>query len=273
MKQFDGKRVLVTGAASGIGRATAEAFAREGATLLLCDVDEKGLAEVARETNAAVAERVDVSKRDEMNALADSVHAHGPLDVLVNNAGVGLAGGVLDTSLEDWEWILSINLWGVIHGVHYFVPEMVEAGRGNVVNVASALGLFAGPGLLGYSTTKFGVVGLSESMRAELEPRGVHVSCICPGVIDTNIVKTTRYKAESEASRDRVIAMYKKRNYGPEKVARSILDAVRHDRAVVPVSPEAWFAWYVKRYAPGLSGRISRLMARGAMGSRSGSKG
>ena len=109
--RFEGRRVLVTGAASGIGRATAIAFAKVGAKLIVCDVDEKGLEDVARETNAVLSTRVDVSKRDQMADLARRVHEDGPLEVLVNNAGVGLAGGVLDTSLEDWEWILSINLW------------------------------------------------------------------------------------------------------------------------------------------------------------------
>src|SRR5262249_12558017 len=149
--------------------------------------------------------------------FADAVHADGgAVDVVVNNAGVGLAGGIRETSLEDFEWVLNVNLWGVIHGCHFFVPKMVEKRAGHVVNVSSLLGLVAGAGTLGYSTAKFAVVGLSESMRAELAPHGVHVSVICPGAIDTNIIKTTRYKRDPEATRARVLALYKKRAVGAE---------------------------------------------------------
>jgi short-subunit dehydrogenase len=262
---LEGKRVVVTGAASGIGRASAEAFAREGAELALCDRDEAKLAETARALGSAVtlARTVDVSKRDEMRRFASDA---GTPDVLVNNAGVGLAGGILDTTLEDWEWILSINLWGVVHGCHFFVPGMVEKRRGHVVNVASALGLFGAPEMLGYCTTKFAVVGLSESMRAELAPHGVHVSTICPGVVDTNIVHTTRYKRDADAMRTRVASIYKRRAYGPEKVAAAIVSAVKRRKGVVPVTPEAWLAYYMKRFAPSLAMPIARAMQKRAAG-------
>ena len=270
------KRIVVTGAASGIGRATAEAFAakhaeRHGrARLYLCDVDEAGLASIAASLGDAVAMQrvVDVSKRDAMEAFAAAVHADGgAVDVLVNNAGVGLAGGILETSLEDFEWVLSVNLWGVLHGCHFFVPKMVERGAGHVVNIASVLGLVTGPGMAGYSTSKFAVVGLSESMRAELAPRGVGVSVICPGAIDTNIVKTTRYKQkDADATRDRVVALYKKRAAGPERVADAILRAVERGTDVVPVTPEARIGWWLKRFAPALAAPVARAMAKQAMG-------
>ncbi len=270
MKDLEGKRAVVTGAASGIGKATAEALARAGAKLYLSDVQDDALGSVAAALGEAVlrADHVDVSKRAEMDAYAADVHAHagGPVDVLVNNAGVGLAGSFLETSLDDFEWVLSINLWGVIHGCHFFVPKMVEAGRGHVVNVASVLGLAAGADIAGYSTSKFAVVGLSESMRAELGPRGVGVTTICPGVIDTAIVSRTRYKRDPDATRPKVEAFYKKRGYSPERVAAVIVDAIRADRGVVPVSPEAWFSWYLKRFAPSLAGPVGRLMTRAAMG-------
>ncbi|HEY8073677.1 MAG TPA: SDR family NAD(P)-dependent oxidoreductase [Labilithrix sp.] len=262
------KRVVITGAASGIGRATAEAFAKKGDTLYLCDRDEDALARTASELGVAFHRVVDVSKRDAMQSFADAVHADGgAIDVLVNNAGVGLAGGVLETSLEDFEWVLSVNLWGVLHGVHAFVPQMVERRRGHVVNVASVLGLIAGPGTAGYSTSKFAVVGLSESMRADLAPHGVGVSVICPGAIDTNIVKTTRYRMKNaDAARSRVIDLYKKRAAGPERVAQAIVRAVERGTDVVPVTPEAHLGWWLKRFVPGLAAPVARAMAKQAMG-------
>ncbi|MBX3264047.1 MAG: SDR family NAD(P)-dependent oxidoreductase [Labilithrix sp.] len=267
-----GKDVVVTGAASGIGRATAEALAREGARLYLCDVDSAGLAEAAAAIGRAVTltREVDVSKRDAVEAFAADVHASSgkAVDVLVNNAGVGLAGGILDTTLEDWEWVLSVNLWGVVHGCHYFLPRMVAEGRGgHVVNVASALGLFAAPNVVGYSASKFAVVGLSESMRAELAAHRVGVTTICPGVIDTNIVKTARFRQKDAVSaRDRVVAMYKKRAYSPERVADAVVRSIKLGRGVVPVTVEAWLAYYVKRFAPGLVDPMSRALSRRAIG-------
>src|SRR4051794_1525480 len=134
---FDGKLALITGAGSGIGRATATAFARAGADLVLCDIDEAGLEATAAPLRGlgrrVSSHRVDVSSRDEMRAFADEVErTHGAVDVLVNNAGVAIAAPILETSLEDWSWILSINVWGVVHGCHFFAPGMVRRGRGHI---------------------------------------------------------------------------------------------------------------------------------------------
>jgi NAD(P)-dependent dehydrogenase (short-subunit alcohol dehydrogenase family) len=269
LHDLKGKNIVITGAASGIGRSVAEALAREGARLHLCDRDEDGLREASEAIGRAVVTqaKVDVSKRDEVERFANNVHhvCGSAVDVLINNAGVGLSGGILDTTLEDWEWVLSVNLWGVIHGCHYFVPRMVSEDRrgSHVVNVASALGLFAAPNILGYSTSKFAVVGLSESMRAELEPHGIGVTTICPGIIDTNIVKTTRYKQhDADAAKTRVIAMYKKRAYSPDKVAEVIVQSIKSRKGVVPVSPEAWVAYWLKRFVPGLAVPLSRRLSR-----------
>jgi NAD(P)-dependent dehydrogenase (short-subunit alcohol dehydrogenase family) len=170
--KLDGKIAVVTGAASGIGKETARALARKGCRLVTVDVDEKGLVSLGEELGDTVAlsRRVDVSDADAMRALAADVHRMAPaVDLLVNNAGVGLGGGMLDTPLEDWEWVLRINLWGVIHGCHFFVPPMAERGSGHVVNVSSALGFFATGLTAGYATSKFAVFGLSESLRSRPE--------------------------------------------------------------------------------------------------------
>jgi NAD(P)-dependent dehydrogenase (short-subunit alcohol dehydrogenase family) len=254
-RTLDGKVALVTGAGSGIGRATALALAGAGARVVVVDVDEGRIADVKRALGdkCALAKRVDVSKKDEMRALADEVHAaSGALDVLVNNAGVGHSGGVLDSTLEDWEWVVGVNLWGVVHGCHFFVPKMVAGGKGgHVVNVASGFGLVAGAGVAPYCTTKFAVVGLSESMRAELAPHRIGVSAICPGVIDTDIVARGRFA--DETLREPAVKTFRKRGHPPERVARAVLHAIRRDVAVVPVGPEAWAAWLGKRFAPGLT--------------------
>jgi NAD(P)-dependent dehydrogenase (short-subunit alcohol dehydrogenase family) len=211
-----------------------------------------------------LARRVDVASRDAMRAFAEEVHgSRQAVDVLVNNAGVGLGGGFLDTSLEDWDWVVGINLWGVIHGCHFFIPPMVQRGAGgHVVNVSSAAGFFAMSDLAAYATTKFGVFGLSEALRDELTPHGIGVSTICPGVIDTPIARTTRSRGKlaEPAERERTQALFKKRGYGPEKVGEAILDAVARKRAVVPVTPEAWALYATKRIAPDLGAAIARRL-------------
>jgi NAD(P)-dependent dehydrogenase (short-subunit alcohol dehydrogenase family) len=267
--RFDDKSVLVTGAGSGIGRETALIFAARGASLFLCDVDEESLSATARDARRSGGTvhtyLVDVSRRDAMKTFATAVHEHVPaVDVLVNNAGVGLSGGVLDTELDDWEWVISINLWGVIHGCHFFVPAMVRRKQGgHVVNVASAAGFLATPDLAAYATTKFGVLGLSEALRTELLPHGIGVSTICPGIINTKIVETARLRGGG-MSRDELTALYKRRNYGPEKVAGAILGAVVKNRGVVPVTPEAWMTYALKRALPeSTPNLIHRFVARG----------
>jgi NAD(P)-dependent dehydrogenase (short-subunit alcohol dehydrogenase family) len=269
MKALEDKVVVITGAASGIGRATAIAFARERTKLVLCDKNEEGLRSLERELGASkhVEWRVvDVSKREEMRAFADDVHARfDAVDVIVNNAGVGQSGGMLDTSLEDWEWVLGVNLWGVIHGCHFFVPKMVARGKGgHVVNVSSVFGFFAPPGSIGYCAAKFGVFGMSESLRGELEPHGIGVSTICPGMINTNIVKEGRYTDQTRASRENVVAQFEKRGHSPDVVAKAIMSAVKKNRAVVPAAPEAWAFYYAKRFIPKQFDGIARYLSKQA---------
>jgi NAD(P)-dependent dehydrogenase (short-subunit alcohol dehydrogenase family) len=262
---------LVTGAGSGIGLETARALAREGARLVLCDVNEDALARVRDELGAAcvLASRVDVGDREAMRAFAEEVHArHGALDVLVNNAGVGLSGGVVDTSLEDWDWILRINVMGVVHGCHFFLPPMVERRRGAVVNVSSVLGFFPAERVAAYAASKHAVLGLTGSIRAELGPKGLRVCAICPGVIDTGIIATTRFRGrrDPEVARARTAETFKKRGYPPARVANAIVRAIHDDAAIVPVSPEAWAMHYATRLLPGAIGVLGRLSARLATG-------
>jgi NAD(P)-dependent dehydrogenase (short-subunit alcohol dehydrogenase family) len=258
VRDLSGKTALVTGAASGIGRATSFAFAQRGANLVICDVDEAGLGtaeeEIRKRGREVLARRVDVSSAEEMQEFAAEVlQKVGAPDLLVNNAGVALGARFIDSTLEDWEWIVGINLWGVIYGCHFFVPAMIEGKRGgHVINVSSAAGYVASSTLTAYSTTKFGVLGLSEALREELEPFGIGVTAVCPGIINTPITESSRLRgivAEPEI-RQRMIDFYRRRGYGPERVAENILRAVQRDRTVAPISPEAWAMYYLKRFSP-----------------------
>jgi NAD(P)-dependent dehydrogenase (short-subunit alcohol dehydrogenase family) len=238
MKLRPGSLVLVTGAGSGIGRATAHAFAAKGANVVVVDIDEVAAKTVADEVDGA-AYRCDVADFESVQALANRVAAeHGTPDVLVNNAGVGLTGRFLDTSLEDWQWIRSINLDGVWHGCAAFGPAMVERGSGHVVNVSSGLGVVPHATEPAYCTTKAGVLMLSQCLRADWAREGVGVTAVCPGVINTPIIDNTRFKGEAADSRERAKKVFR-RGHKPEAVAKAVVGAVERNRAVVSVGVEA----------------------------------
>jgi NAD(P)-dependent dehydrogenase (short-subunit alcohol dehydrogenase family) len=272
VSRLQGKTALVTGAGSGIGRATALALARRGAKLALCDVNEAGLAETEAKARAhgseVLAQRVDVAKREDMRAFSDVVHRWvEAVDLLMNNAGVGLGAKFLDSTLEDWNWIIGVNLMGVIHGCHFFLPAMVRRGAGgHVVNVSSAAGFFATPQLAAYCTTKFGVLGLTEALREELALHGIGVTAVCPGVINTPIVRSTVFRGAeaTPAARERMARVFERRNYSPERVAENILRAVQRNRTVAPISPEAWAMYLVKRISPRFAWFVARKLGEQA---------
>ncbi|TVT14047.1 SDR family oxidoreductase, partial [Amycolatopsis rhizosphaerae] len=227
--------VVVTGGGSGIGRATARAFAASGAEVVVCDLDERA----ARETGGH-AYRVDVSDEAQMRRFADEVlRAHGVPDIVVNNAGVGHAGTFLATTGEEWRRVLDVNLWGVIHGCQVFGKLMAERGEGgHIVNVASAAAYLPVKSLAAYATSKAAVLMLSDVLRAEVAGRGIGVSAICPGLVDTGITRTTTFSGLSEEEQDRrrdaATRAYRRRNFAPERVAAEILRAVETGRATVP---------------------------------------
>ncbi|MFJ9934112.1 SDR family oxidoreductase [Streptomyces virginiae] len=268
--RFGGQLVLVTGAASGIGRATAFAFAEAGARVVAVDRDAEGAArtaDMARLVGAceAWAECVDVSDEQAMEKLAAKVAAeYGIVDVLVNNAGIGLSGAFLDTTAEDWKKVLDVNLWGVIHGCRIFGKQMAERGQGgHIVNTASAAAYLPSRTLPAYSTSKAAVLMLSECLRAELASKSIGVSAICPGIVNTNITATSRFagvdEAEEKRRQERSSRLYGLRNFPPEKVADAILRAVVRNEAVVPVTPESKGALWMSRFAPRALRRIARV--------------
>ena len=255
---FNGKVVVVTGAASGIGREIALAFARRGAALAVADINEDGLRDVHAELEslgcATFVQRVDVSRADEVKDLCDNIYREmGQVDVLCNNAGVAVGGFFEDITLEDWEWIVGINLVGVIHGCHFFYPRMVEqGGGGHIVNVASGLGLAPAPGSTPYVTTKYGVIGLSETLRAEAALNGIGVTAVCPGFILTRIYRDARHSSqpvsgtheEAVADTERRLG---KRRYTAASVAEAVVKAVEKSKGVMPVCPETYAGDYLHR--------------------------
>ncbi|WP_371657017.1 MULTISPECIES: SDR family oxidoreductase [unclassified Streptomyces] len=268
--RFGGQLVLITGAASGIGRATAFAFAEAGARIVAVDRDAEGAARTADMSRLigapeAWAETVDVSDEQAMEKLAEKVAAeYGIVDVLVNNAGIGLSGSFFDTTTEDWKKVLDVNLWGVIHGCRIFGKQMTERGQGgHIVNTASAAAYQPSKALPAYSTTKAAVLMLSECLRAELAGQGIGVSAICPGFVNTNITSTARFagvdETEEKRRQKKSARLYGLRNYPPEKVATAILRAVVKNQAVVPVTPEARGAHLMSRFTPRTLRAIARL--------------
>ncbi|MEV0317542.1 SDR family oxidoreductase [Streptomyces sp. NPDC050658] len=268
--RFGGQLVLVTGAGSGIGRATAFAFAEAGARIVAVDRDAESAArtaEMSRLVGAPEAwgETVDVTDEQAMEKLAEKVAGeYGIVDVLVNNAGIGMAGSFLETSSEDWKKVLDVNLWGVIHGCRLFGKQMAERGQGgHIVNTASAAAYQPSKALPAYSTSKAAVLMLSECLRAELAGQGIGVSAICPGLVNTNITSTSRFvgvDADEEKRRQKKSSrLYGLRNYPPEKVADAVLRAVVRNQAVVPVTPEARGAHLMSRFTPKALRAIARL--------------
>jgi NAD(P)-dependent dehydrogenase (short-subunit alcohol dehydrogenase family) len=256
VNNLDGSLVLITGAGSGIGRATAMGFASERARVLCVDIDGEAAEKTAALCGEAGAEAhplvCDVADWEAVRRRAVVGGApHGPLDVLVNNAGVGMTGRLTEMTVDEWRWIRSINLDGVVHGCLAFGPGLLARGSGAVVNVSSGLAYTIRATEPAYVTTKAAVLALSQCLRADWGPRGVAVSAVCPGVIATPIVTSTRYvgarsAAEVRARTERIF----RRGHPPELVGRAVVDAVRRDRAVVTVGWEAQLGWWLHRLLP-----------------------
>lgn len=269
---FQGKQVLVTGAAAGIGRATALAFARRGANLVLSDVNAARLADVAREVEAlgvaCLTHAADVSSEAAMKEFADVVHAKvGAVDVLVNNAGIGYLGPFVASPLSSWKRILDINVMGVVHGCYFFVPKMVEAGGvRRVVNVASLAGIAPAANMSAYAASKFAVMGLSDVLALELDGTGVGVTTVCPGIINTEITANAANASPAipPAQLAKLQAYYKANGAAPEVVADAIVDAVANGRALVLVGPAAKQAYHVKRLSRTLAHKLTLVASRKA---------
>lgn len=268
-KEFAGRVAVVTGAGSGIGRSTALLLGRLGAVVHAADVDGESAEAVAAEIRAAggraTAHAVDVADPEAVDGLAERVfEADGAVDILHNNAGVGHAGPVDETTLEEWQRVISINLMGVIHGIHYFVPRMLRQGRpAHIVNTASMAGLVAVAEMGPYTTSKHAVVGLSESLNAELAPRGIRVTALCPGVINTPITTNAHLDGGLAGQRDRIRGFYERFGASPDVVAEAVVDAVRRKKLIrtVPRRHVA-FNWGLRRISARAAQPLARLQTR-----------
>lgn len=255
-----GAKAVVTGAGSGIGQSFAVELAKRGSEVVCADIDLTGAAETVARIEAAggraLAVESDVSREDAVASLLETSTSwlgRAP-SLLVNNAGIGAGGhSVGATSLDDWERTLGINLWGVIYGCHFFIPAMKAAGRGGVINVASAAGFAAGPRMAAYNVSKAGVMSLSEALAAELTGTGLRVTLLCPTFVRTNIFAGELIESGAASTAARLASVV---GMSPHRVARMTLDA--HDKGRLYVVPQldARALWLGKRLAPALHARV-----------------
>jgi NAD(P)-dependent dehydrogenase (short-subunit alcohol dehydrogenase family) len=266
VEPLTGRTAVVTGAGSGIGRSIALLCAARGSTVQAADVNSRAVESVVEQIQAtggsAAAHPVDVTDPEAVRRFADDVVAVGSVHLLFNNAGIGHAGAMVDTSLEDWQRLVDVNLMGVIHCLHAFLPRMLSGARpAHIVNTASMAGLLPSAGLAAYSTTKAAVVGLSEALDIELAPQGIGVTALCPGIINTNIVRTSTMRGAWAARQADLVGMYAKHGTSPDVVARAALHGASRRRLIVPtpryqVTPP----WLLKRYLPVASRALSSML-------------
>ena len=266
-----GRRCLVTGAAGGIGRATALALAARGGEVILTDIQADPLARTAEDITAAGGrvlhtEAVDVTDNDAVTALAATVHStHGSVDIVANVAGVSTWGPVERLGEEHWRKMVEVNLMGPIHVIGAFVPATIEAGRGgHLVNVSSAAGLIGLPWHAAYSASKFGLRGVSEVLRFDLRRHGIGVSLVCPGGVDTPLVETVEIVGvdRSNPAMRRMIGQFRRHAKSPDQVAEKIVRAIERNRYLVYTSADIRAAHLLQRYVPPAYEAIMRLLNR-----------
>jgi NAD(P)-dependent dehydrogenase (short-subunit alcohol dehydrogenase family) len=269
-KRSHNAAAVITGAGSGIGAAFAAELARRGGRIVCSDVDEasaRATADAIVGTGGdAVATRCDVSRLDDVGRLAEVAQEWfgAPPSLVINNAGVGAGGTAIgETDIDDWSWVLGINLWGAIHGCHVFAPilrDAVRSGRpGGIVNVASAAAFGAAPGMAAYNVSKAGVLSLSETLAAELSGTGVNVTVLCPTFVKTNIVDAGRITDKSTQAAGRLMRWT---GFSPERVSRTCLDTLDRGGLYCMPQPDARIGWGVKRLTPTVYTRAAGLTTR-----------
>ena len=252
---------VVTGAGSGIGRSFALELARRGGSVVCADINLKAAEETVQliqtETGQkAVAIECDVGKKEAVQALSEQAEkalGH-PISLIINNAGVGLGGKFDEVSLEDWQWCMHVNLWGVIHGCHFFVPKFKKQGYGAIINVASAAGYTAAPEMIAYNVTKSSVLALSETLSSELYPDNIRVNVLCPTLVPTNIMKNGRLPSNYSGLADDLL-----QNHAfvtSDQVAQKTLNHLDAGKLYTIPQPDAKLFWLMKRASPSLYAKM-----------------
>lgn len=270
MKNLEGRVAAVTGAGSGIGRATALALAEAGCEVAISDVNEAGLDDTARRLESAgrrfSRRTVDVSQQAQVEDWANAVAAeHGGVHVLVNNAGVALSQSADRMRVEDVAWLFSINWWGVVHGTHAFLPHLRSAGEGHIVNLSSLFGFIGVPTQSAYCAAKFAVRGFTETLRVELAGSGIGVTCVHPGGIATDIARNARFTdGIGGVDRDGSVAKFDRvARTSPEAAAKAILKGIRKNKARVVIGADAKFLQALPRLFPArYGGAVNWVLTR-----------
>ena len=267
--ELTGKIAVVTGAGSGIGAATASLLAARGAKVHLADLNADAAEAVARQIRqaggGAEAHAVDVCDAAAVEGLAKAVYdADGGVDILHNNAGIGHAGNIEATTVEDWQRVIGVNLLGVAYGIQAFVPRMLAQGRpASIINTASLAGLMPAALMAPYCASKYGVVGMTEALNAELSGQGIHVSAVCPGLINTPIVRTGITRGHMEEIHAQLTATYARRGAPPEAVAQAVLHAIRTRKMIITVPrKEVLPVVLLHRMSPRLAQPVARYLEK-----------
>ena len=267
--RYSGATAVVTGAASGIGRALAVELAKRGANLAISDVNDTGLSETASLAQSAASGvkvstfHLDVADRQAVLAHAGEVASEfGRVNLVFNNAGVAVAATVEETTWEDFDWLMGINFWGVVHGTKAFLPHLIESGDGTLVNISSVFGFIGVPIQSAYNSAKFAVRGFTEALRQEMlmEDKPVSVHCVHPGGIRTNIARSARVPADSEVDKDQMAKDFERiARTSPERAARTILRGIDRGKPRILVGPDAYLINGFERF---LGARYEGILAR-----------
>lgn len=252
---------VVTGAGSGIGRSFAMELSKRGGTVVCADINLDAAQETvnlieSQTSGKAFAVQCDVGVKEQVKALAEQAEKlmNHPVSLVINNAGVGLGGKFDEVSLEDWQWCMHVNLWGVIHGCHYFVPKFKQQGRGAIINVASAAGFTAAPEMTAYNVTKSSVLALSETLSAELRKDNIRVNVLCPTLVPTNIMKNGRLPGHYAGLADDLLMNHAFTT--SDQVAIKTLNNLDADKLYTIPQPDAKLFWIMKRASPALYAKV-----------------
>lgn len=263
MSEIRGKVAVITGAASGIGRATAIALAAEGAKVAAADVDRKGLAETARlieAINGTVSTYLlDVSSREAVYDFAQEIEARfGGADIVINNAGVAQVASVAELTYEDFEWVMNIDFWGMVYGTKAFLPQLTKKGAGHIVNVSSVFGLFAVPTQAAYNSAKFAIRGFTEALRYEMTGSGVQVACVHPGGIKTNILRNARFlQSVQTTEREQAVNGFDRlARTTPDAAARKIIKGIKANKPRILIGMDAHILDWIQRLIPASYGKL-----------------